>query len=175
MFCIKCGRELEDEANFCPVCGTKRIEGKTEDKFIEAGEKNGKKSGKALKILAAGLLAVAVLALVVFLVAGSGSKSTGSHSGTVSSSVTVTAKPEKSSSSAKTGSGLATKDELKDKYEVKSTPKPKATEKPKSTPKPKSGKGSGLVTMDELKDKYKGFESASKPKASTEQVSGATS
>lgn len=178
MFCIKCGRELEDEANFCPACGTRCSGSKTDDKFEEAGEKNVKKSGKALKILAAALLAVAILSLVVFLIVGFGSnknsKSTGGHSSGVSSSVTTTAKPEKSSPSAKAGSGLTTKDELKDKYEVKSTPKPKATEKPKATPKPKSGKGSGLVTMDELKDKYKGFDSFSGSRKETEQVSGAT-
>ena len=159
MFCIKCGRELEDEANFCPVCGTRRAEAPD---MISKDEKNRpvrKVKGRRLAAIVLALVALVLAAVLIFC--GQSKGKAGSKPVVNAETTTSVSTPAKSD---KSGSGLTTKDELRDKYEVKSTPKP--------TTKPKSSKsGSGLVTKDDLFKKYPGKSDSA---AQTEQVSGAT-
>jgi len=163
MFCIKCGRELEDEANFCPVCGTRRAE--APDKISKDEKKRPVRKVKGRRLAAIVLVLIALVLATVLIIGGQSKGKAGSKPVVNAEPTTSVSTPAKSD---KPGSGLTTKDELKDKYDVKSTPKPT----PKPTAKPKSSKsGSGLVTKDDLFKKYPGKSDSA---AQTEQVSGAT-
>lgn len=136
MYCIKCGRELENEANFCPVCGTKRVE--TENAPSAKPRQSEKKTigpVKGKKLLVVCVAALAALALCLIIFGGGGVQ----HSKAADSS--TAAAGQEASASETTPAPTA-------------KPTPKATAKPSPSPKASSDGESGLVTKDELKDKY---------------------
>lgn len=67
MFCIKCGRPLEDEANFCPVCGARRVAAEpSQGSTAELRAKKSARAKPALIIIAAALLLTAAVLLFSF-------------------------------------------------------------------------------------------------------------
>ena len=83
MFCFNCGKEVDEDQNFCPFCGA-RLRQEEEEKPAVKEKPPTKKNSKKPVIIVAVIAAVAVVAVAAFLFLGKG----------IDGDTTETAQPE---------------------------------------------------------------------------------
>ena len=79
MFCQKCGKEIPNDANMCPYCGTNFAASDQQSDSPKKGKKKNKKVGCLISII----VVVALIAIILAIAIGSGSDTTTTSDGTV--------------------------------------------------------------------------------------------